>query len=363
MKILLVANMYPSKKYPHYGVFVKNSEDILLKMENISIKRITMKKTDNKILRIILYISLYARIVFFSVFGDYDVLYGHFLSHIAIPILVLRKFNKKIKIIVNVHGNDVVPDRKKDIKWMPYVKKALLFIDHIIVPSDYFKSVMIDKYDVYENQISIFPSGGVNREVFFKSDKSDLEAKFKFDYDKRYIGFVSRIEKNKGWDIFLQAVSKLLFSYDIGIIIVGDGEEIKEFENLISELKIEKYIIRFNLLSQNEIAEIFNNLDIFCFPTYRESESLGLVGIEAMACETIVIASDRYGPSTYMKNEINGFTFSSGDANSLLNCIIKVLNLTEDEKKQIKINALKTVDEYDKDFITEKLINIFEKLR
>ena len=30
-KILLVSNMYPSKKYPHYGVFVKNIYESLQK--------------------------------------------------------------------------------------------------------------------------------------------------------------------------------------------------------------------------------------------------------------------------------------------------------------------------------------------
>jgi hypothetical protein len=28
MKILLVSNMYPSKKYPHYGIFVENTEKV-----------------------------------------------------------------------------------------------------------------------------------------------------------------------------------------------------------------------------------------------------------------------------------------------------------------------------------------------
>lgn len=29
-KILLLSNMYPSKKFPHYGIFVKNTENILI---------------------------------------------------------------------------------------------------------------------------------------------------------------------------------------------------------------------------------------------------------------------------------------------------------------------------------------------
>lgn len=363
MKILLVANMYPSKKYPHYGVFVKNSEDILCSMNDVIIKRLTMGKIDNKGIRLFAYILLYSKIILYACFGNYDVIYGHFLSHIAIPILIVRKFNKRIKIIVNVHGNDVVPDRNKDLKWLKWVRKALCKITHVIVPSEYFKQIMISEYNVDEKDISIFPSGGVDRTVFYKRNKNEMIEKFQLDSSKRYIGFISRIEKNKGWDIFLKAIHLLRNQDNLRFIIVGDGDEQHELNNMISELDIEDSIIRFNLLSQKEIAELFNVFDIFCFPTYRKSESLGLVGIEAMACETLVIASDHYGPSTYMKDSINGYTFTSGDADSLYECILKVLNLSDRQKKQICIKAIETVDEYDKNNISDKLISIFERFK
>ena len=47
MKILLAANMYPSNKYPHYGIFVKNTEEILKTMENVQIKKVVIKKRKN----------------------------------------------------------------------------------------------------------------------------------------------------------------------------------------------------------------------------------------------------------------------------------------------------------------------------
>ena len=54
---------------------------------------------------------------------------------------------------------------------------------------------------------------------------------------------------------------------------------------------------------QEYLVNIYNSLDIFVFPTYRKSESLGLVGLEAMACETLVIASNNYGPTDYIKDK------------------------------------------------------------
>lgn len=157
MKILLAANMYPSNKYPHYGIFVKNTEEILKTMENVQIKKVVIKKTNNLLVKILSYALFYVRIVLYVCAGRYDVLYGHFLSHISLPIIVARKINKKIKIVVNVHGNDVVPDQKKDEKWEKIIRKAIPLINYIIVPSDYFLQIMQTVYNVKKNSFLFSP--------------------------------------------------------------------------------------------------------------------------------------------------------------------------------------------------------------
>ena len=67
--------------------------------------------------------------------------------------------------------------------------------------------------------------------------------------------------------------------------------------------------------TQKELALFYSAIDIFCFPTYRKSDSLGLVGLEAMACGCIVIASNMAGPTSYIKNQENGFFFKPRDCN------------------------------------------------
>lgn len=363
MKILLAANMYPSKQYPHYGVFVQNTEMILQTMEQVSIKRVVLKKTDSTLLRLITYACLYIRLIFWSVTRRYDILYGHFLSHLALPLLVVRALNKHIKIIVNVHGNDVVPDQTKDEKWIPLVKKVLPCVDELIVPSAYFKKVLIHDYAMKEADIAVFPSGGVNAEVFHLKAKDVIYGKYHLDPAKKYIGYVSRIEKNKGWDTFLHMAATFKEREDIVFLIVGDGDEAEAYQAMVNALDLERSIVKYNLLSQSEIADLFNIMEAFCFPTYRKSDSLGLVGIEAMACGAMVIASDQYGPSTYMINGVNGFTFPAADAMALSERIQLVMELSSSKKEVIRKHALETAKQYDKDQIASVLIDIFEKWR
>jgi len=55
-RILLVSNMYPSKKYKHYGSFVKNSKEILESKYIVDIS--VIKKHENVLIKLVAYISL-----------------------------------------------------------------------------------------------------------------------------------------------------------------------------------------------------------------------------------------------------------------------------------------------------------------
>ena len=48
---------------------------------------------------------------------------------------------------------------------------------------------------------------------------------------------------------------------------------------------------------------------------------MGLVGLEAMACLTVTILPNKYGPSSYGKDKVNSLVFNSGDYLSLYNAM------------------------------------------
>ena len=108
------------------------------------------------------------------------------------------------------------------------------------------------------------------------------------------------------------------------------------------------------MLSQKELANIYNILDLFIFPTERASESLGLVAIEAMACGCPVIASDYAAPKYYIENDYNGYKFEKGNYEELATFIMNTLS---DESKLDKLSngALATAKEFSRSKILNKL--------
>lgn len=360
-KILLVSNMYPSKKYPHYGVFVKNTYDILAKENKIS--KLVITKIDNKILKIFNYMIFYVLIVINGLFGRYNIIYSHFASHTGLPLIVLKKLKPNANIIMNVHGNDVVFDNEYDKKYEKIVKKVLNISNTVIVPSIYFKKILIDNYKIDSNKIEIFPSGGVDCTIFKKIDRDTSLKKINLEPKFKYIGYISRIEQDKGWDIFIDSINLLKNEFiDYKYVIVGTGKEYKIMLNKIVELKLDDLIFVRNFVSQDELKYYYNSFDIFCFPTHRKSESLGLVGLEAMACERIIVASDFGGPKTYVVNGENGFLFVPGDSIDLFHKIKQINNINDVEKEIIRKKARKKALLYDKNNISKTLLDFFDNI-
>lgn len=354
--------MFPSKKYPHYGVFVKNTVEIL-KKNNFDVDVIKLKKQRNKFNKITSYFVFYIKIIFCSLFFSYDFIYTHYASHTGLPLLFVKKMKKNLPIIVNVHGNDLIPENSNDEKYWWIVKKIIDSSLYVICPSQYFKEEVIKRCKKNEEYIYVYPSGGVDTSLFHPISVDVAKEKLGLDESKKYIGFVSRIEVNKGWDTFLKAGAKILENNpNYRLIVVGDGSEIDEYNKLVKDLGIVEKIYKLNFLSQKNLVYAFNAMDVFVFPTRRKSESLGLVGLEAMACGALVVASSKYGPSSYMENGVNGLTFDAENPSHLFNVLNTVINSNQNFY-QLRESAILTATEYDENSTANIIVEILNKER
>ncbi|HGV8438603.1 TPA: glycosyltransferase family 4 protein [Enterococcus faecium] len=345
--ILVVSNMYPSKEYPNYGVFVKNFYEQLSLSEKTDI--IYLHKTTNKVRKFINYLKFYGKIFSQYAFGKYEIVYVHYAGYNAPPILLAKMFNKSTKLIVNVHGSDVTPEKKLEEKTNFLTKYLVRKADLTVVPSSYFEEVVIEKYG--ENSpIWISPSAGIDFSLFNHQNKQVENEVFT-------IGYVSRIDKEKGWDTLLHAFKNLIpHNKNIRLIMVGDGAQNDEALALIKELGLETYVEKHNCLTQKELVNIYSSLDVFIFPSTRAGESLGLVGLEAMSCGTPVIGSNLGGIKTYVKDGENGFLIAPGNQKELEMAIENYRNLTVEEKKKFSQHAVETAKKYDSKKVNQQLI-------
>jgi glycosyltransferase involved in cell wall biosynthesis len=348
--------MYPSKKDNYYGIFVKNCIDGI--NEYISTDKIVISGKKRGYLKLITYILFYTKILFVSFSKKYDIVYVHYFPFASIPLLIFNFFRPHTKIVLNAHGGDVLPTGRLAKLLISVSQSLVAKASLIVVPSKFFHQKIQDVYKTINCEIFISPSAGVNKK-FFNALTENVNINEIFT-----IGYVSRIDYNKGWDVFIRAIEFLNHEtvFKFKAIMVGGGEEVSACLALIKNSKLENIISYVGGKSQDELFLFYNQLDVFIFPTLL-NESLGLVGIEAMASKVPVIASHIGGITDYLIDGINGYFFKAGDYKDLACKIKKYFILPEEDKKKIKENSLMTAMKYEANHINVTLVHkLFELL-
>ena len=354
--------MYPSNTNPEYGVFVKNFETSLSLSYKIdfSVKSVISGRGKNKVDKIIKYLNLYISIIFKGLFKKYDLIYVNYGTHCSIPLLILLFFVKR-KMVINIHGADIPSLQSGNMEserihkiLFPFFKKLSKKADLLVSPSKYYKTQISKKLDFSEDLIHVYPSGGINSKIFMPLDKNECKNRFDLNKDDFVIGYAGGIKIGKGWDIYLKSL-KILKEKGIKFksLVSGTGHDVQNFLNMVKELDLEKEVNYLGQVQQKDLCYIFNSFDVFIFPTFVES--LGLSGIEALACGVPVIGSNIYPLKDYIFDNNNGFLFEIGNENDLADKIIKFYNLSVLEKENFKLNSLKISSEYKSEIVNEDI--------
>lgn len=359
-RILVVSNMYPSRSAKHYGSFVKNM--VLVLNDRYDVTLSVMKKKRFFLSKLVGYICFYLKTFVKALFGSYDYIWVHFISHSTAPVLFGYKFCPKTKLILNAHGNDVVADYNFERKNIERSKKYLQVASLVVVSSKYFQERIVKDYNYPIDKIKINHAGGIDLDKFKNLDKNECKEKLGLDVNCNYIGLVSRIEKNKGYDTLLEAMYLIKNEFNVKLLVIGNGSEMAYFNDLVYKYHLEDVVIQKDFVYQSDLVLYYNAFDVLVFPTKRESESLGLVGLEAMACNTFVIGCDLYGPSEYLKNNINSLTYHNTRAKYLARRIRMYYNMSDEERKRIILNGYKTVKDYSKEESLKEILEIIGEL-
>jgi len=341
--------MYPSASHPSYGVFIKNFEESFILNGFTVHKAIIEGRSRSKFYKLFKYIRFFFDVYRNLITKEFDLIYVHYIGHSLLPLVPIQWGLQK-PLVINAHGGDVFTASKlgrliqKFVE--PIVKKSAL----VVVPSSYFEDIVTQRFSIPKENIFISPSGGINTSLF----KSPTNRRKKNVFT---LGYISRIDEGKGWDVLLNAVNVLVKqnSINIKLIMIGGGAQEAQFVENIKKLGLDKVVNYFGLISQKDLPNFINQMDLFVFPT-RLPESLGLVGLEAMACGVPVIGADIGGLKGYIKSGYNGELFEPGNHTELASVINKFIQLDESGLNVYSRNAQVTAQEYDSRKVSEKLL-------
>ena len=110
-------------------------------------------------------------------------------------------------------------------------------------------------------------------------------------------------------------------------------------------------------LSDEDLIKFYSSINVFVLPSINSLEAFGLVQIEAMLCNTPVVASNLPGVRTIVQNTGMGLISNVGDENDLAQ---KILEILENREKYIKPRN-EILAKYSTKVLVSKYYNIFEE--
>lgn len=162
----------------------------------------------------------------------------------------------------------------------------------IIAVSKQMKEDVLRMFNVKEDKITIIHNG-IDLKEYSHTIASEARNKFNVRLDKPYVLFVGRITRQKGIIHLVHAIKHINPNVQI-VLCAGapDTKEIaEEMRSAVNEArKTHNDIIWIEeMVTKKEAIEFYSNAAVFCCPSVYEP--FGIINLEAMACNTPVVAS------------------------------------------------------------------------
>jgi len=180
------------------------------------------------------------------------------------------------------------------------------------------------------------------------------------------IGMATRFASEKGVEILLEALPKVLEQYPhVQVLFAGQhlnvmGEQ-DYYERLIPTIrKFEesghwKFL---GTLNPTQMAAYYPNLDVLVVPSLNSTEAFGLVQIEAMMNNVPCVASALPGVRRPVQMSGMGLVTPIGDANALASAILQILS----EPQKYRRDPAEIARAYDPDSVAAEYEKLFKKL-
>jgi alpha-maltose-1-phosphate synthase len=134
---------------------------------------------------------------------------------------------------------------------------------------------------------------GIDTEEYSPDYATDVVARLGLDPERLSVTFVGRITRQKGLPYLLRAARSLPPETQL-VFLAGapDTPEIAaEVETLVAELRATRDAVLWipEMLPKREVVQVLTHTTVFVCPSVYEP--MGIVNLEAMACETAVVAT------------------------------------------------------------------------
>ena len=356
LRILVVANLYPSAAHPAFGTFVGGRVVALRAAgHRVDVAAITDDRAHLGVAR--KYFRLAARAGWAALRSRlrrrrYDVVE----AHIAFPTGLVAWPAARIAgspLALFVHGSDVTvlpwssPRRERAARWL-FARADL------VIANSRFTADIVERHLGPLRRPVVVVSPGIELPTAAPDAASDTRS-------ADHIAFVGRLAPGKGAEVLIDAVERIVAEgASARLTIVGDGELRPALEARAARLGT---AVRFaGPLSPAAVADLLRDATVVAVPSTR-AEGLGLVALEAMAAGALVVGTAAGGQAETLRDGQNGIVVPTDDAAALAAALRHALTIAQtDAGDRLRAEGRSTAAAHDRVTAVRATVGAFRDL-
>ena len=229
----------------------------------------------------------------------------------------------------------------------------------VICCSQYMVSHVKWAFGVPDDKLVMVPNG-VNMQVYEDIRKQDLRP-FRTAFalpEEKLVLFVGRLVYEKGAQVLINAIPKILEKVNAKFVIVGSGYMKDQLSTIVRSMGLEHKVLFTGFVDEETLLKLQCCADVSVVPSLFEP--FGIVALEAMAAKSPVVVSETGGLGEIVDHDVTGVKVYPNNTESLAWGITKVLT-DEKYRNSLRENAYKRIQEkYDWDKIAQHTKQIYE---
>ncbi len=271
--------------------------------------------------------------------GKFDFIHAH--DWLTMEAAMILKEELDIPIVLTIHSTEY--DRSGWIypnQWFIDIeKKGMEKADRIIAVSHFTKRVIVEKYGINPDIISV-----VHNAVYPIPEGEKQEI----------VLFLGRLTIQKGAEFFLKAARKVLdYEPDVCFVVAGAGDMLPSLIDQAVDLGISNRVIFTGCLTEEEVKHIYGISSIYVMPSV--SEPFGITALEAISAGTPTIASKTAGVCETFSNCLK---VDFWDSDEMASKIVSLLRY-ESLRKSLAKNGKQEVELFTWDNVAGKTLDVY----
>jgi glycosyltransferase involved in cell wall biosynthesis len=181
----------------------------------------------------------------------------------------------------------------------------------------------------------------------------------------KVVGFVGRLERRKGIEVFAKAIPRILES-DPSVSVRFIGQPVLHVSGVMYDVwlkrRLGRYASRIQIVGKvplNQMHQAYADLDVCVFPSIWEN--FPNVCLEAMSAGRAIVASDGGGMREMLDNGRCGVIIPSGDHRSLAKAVIALLRDSGQRDHFGRVARERVLTAYNPDVIGALMEDVYQE--